>query len=307
VVPHFSNGVVYRPPGRGANGRGADAPGRRLYSGAVMPESETKPVTQPPRRRARYVELAVLCAVVATGSIGLWWWVSPDRAALQLLRSDDPAAWRRGAELAEGARVTTALPLISDRLSRNPDAATRETLVWALGRMGNPADFDLVARHTRTDDDAYVRHAAWVAAARLDAVRFRDLAQSAGPSRDPWDEIGQAYGWLEIGEVRGLDTLFKWAVSAPDAQRHGAVLVLQRRVAPLLEAVGRWPVDLPFHEGADWSPEVVTEVQRRCRLVDLSAIARDSTPHAARIQVVHRAEGKLLRARERLARCLAWL
>lgn len=274
-----------------------------------MPEYTTRQAGGGPIccRRMRWVGWIVLCAVVAAGSSGLWWLASPDRAALQLLRADAAAAWRRGAELAEGARVTAAVPLLAERLDRASDPGTREALVWAVGRLGTSANFESVAHRAHTDEDAYVRNAAWLAAARLDAVRFRALVQAAGTPRDPWDEIGQAYGWLEIGEVRGLDALFKWAVSAPPAQRHGAILVLQRRVAPLLESVGRWPVDLSFQEGADWSAEIVAEVQHRCALVDLPAIARDSTPHAARIQSVHRAEGKLLRARERLARFLAWL
>ncbi len=200
-----------------------------------------------------------------------------------------------------------AARLIARRLAREIDPGVREAYVYALGWAGRPQDFDLIADIVRNDLAPYNRHTAWLSAARLDPERFRDLAATTAVGPDGWDQIGLAYAWLEVGDVRGVDELLHWAVAGASGQRAGAARALYRRVAPLLDAAGHWPLDVTVKDGEEWPAELVAAIRRRCAELDLQALAADTHPHTARAVAVRRNAGKLHRARERLARLLTWL
>jgi hypothetical protein len=229
-----------------------------------------------------------------------------DRAAQRLLESADPDARRLGASLAAREEAPHALHAIGHTLTQHTefDPAVRESCVYALGRRGESGDFDVVAQVTRDDADPYVRHAAWIAAARLDPERFRALASQAPDGGEAWDRIGLACGRLEIGDMTGMDELLRWAAEGDPHQQRVASLALYRGVAPLLEAVGRWPLQFPVREGQPWPAELVAEVRRRCSGLDLRAIAADTRPHVIRAAAVRRDVGRLNATRGRLARFL---
>jgi hypothetical protein len=241
-----------------------------------------------------------------------------DRAALELLRSAEPESRKRGAWVAAQHRTPRAWQHIAAALERRDrwetDAGVRESYVHALGRSGQSQYFSVVAQvacpqgeasaSISPDPDGYVRQAAWLAAARLDPQRFRGLAAQAPPADDPWDQIGLSSAWLEVGDLRGIDQLLHWAEAGTLPQRQAASLALLRGVAPLLEAAGRWPIRFVVREGQVWPSELVAEVRRRCRSLDLRAIADDTRPHLARATSVHRNVGRLNSMRARLVRLL---
>lgn len=227
----------------------------------------------------------------------------PDREALVLLRSPQDEARKLGAWLVAREHAPAALQYIADALDAQSetDAAVRESFVYALGRAGDPRFTEHVARVVREDPDAYVRQAAWVATARLDAARFRALAAEIPPRPDPWDQLGRACAWLELGDLRGVDTLLDAAVAEDEQQRRVVALALYRGVAPLLEAAGRWPIQYAVHEGQPWPAEVVAEVRRRAAELDLTALAADTRRHVAKAALVRRNVWRLHHTRDRLA------
>lgn len=195
-----------------------------------------------------------------------------------------------------------AATLSSVGVESDPDV--REAYVYALGRSAATGYFSVIAGVVRGDPHPYVRQTAWLAAARLDAERFRALAAELPPGDDPWDRIGLAAAWVELGDPRGTPDLLRWAVEGDAQQRRTASLALYRGVAPLLEAVGRWPLSQPVVEGESWSPELVAEIARRCAGLDLAALAADTRPHVRRAALVRRNVSRLNAARARLTRLL---
>lgn len=263
----------------------------------------------PRSRRRRYLPAAVAALVVILIPVCLASWhavaTRHDRRALRLLQSGDPDAQRLGAWIASTEQAPRAIQLIAQDLVRQRDPDIREHYVHALGRQGGPEHLDLIARVVREDHSAYVRQAAWVATARLDAARFRALAAEVEERSEAWDQIGRAYAWLEVADVRGVDVLLHWAVEGTTAQRGRAAQALYRGVAPLLEAVGRWPSGAQVEEGDPWPAELVADVRRRCAELDLQQITNDTWPHAVRGKDLRRHAGKVQRARERLAKLLS--
>lgn len=256
--------------------------------------------------RSRDEWLVALYVLAALGGIVICWQLSDapkrrDDAAAREMLSPDPAVRRAAAWREADEKLPVAAGRIAQRLPSEADASVREAFVYALGRVGNPLYFDAVASVAMNDADPYVRHAAWIAAARMDADRFRALAADAPPRADPWDRIGRAYGSLETGDLRGLGDLLELAAAGDEGQRRAASTALYRGVAPILESVGRWPVDVLIREGEIWPAALVSDV--RARLTSLSAqrIADDLRRHAQRIGEVRRLAGKLHIARDRLA------
>lgn len=227
----------------------------------------------------------------------------PDREALVLLRSPQDEARKLGAWLVAREHAPAALQFIAQTLDEQSetDAAVRESFVYALGRAGDPRFTEYVARVLRRDPDAYVRQAAWVAVARLDAARFRELAAEIPPRPDAWDQLGRACAWLELGDLRGLDTLLGCAVAEDEQQRRVAALALYRGVAPLLEAAGRWPIQYVVQEGQPWPAEIVAEVRRRAAELDMDALAGDTRRHMAKAALVRRNVWRLHHTRDRIA------
>lgn len=242
--------------------------------------------------------------LVSTGVAVEYWRVGRhDREALALLRSSQDETRKLGAWVVARQDAPAALQFIAQTLNdrSETDAAVRESFVYALGRAGDARHSDSVAEVVRYDPDAYVRQAAWVAAARLDAARFRNLAAEITPRPDPWDQLGRACAWLEIGDLRGLETLLDAALADDEQQRRVAGMALYRGVAPLLEAAGHWPIQYVVHEGQPWPPDVVAEVRRRAAALDLDALASDTRRHVAKAALVRRNVWRLHHTRDRLA------
>lgn len=227
-----------------------------------------------------------------------------DQAALRLLHSDDPDDRKQGAWIAADQASPHAHALLAQRLreQHEADPGVREAYVYALGRSGQPQYFDVLAAVIMGDDDAYVRQAAWIGMARVAPDRFRDLTATTPPRDDTWDQVGLAAAWLEVGDTRGVGELLRYAVEGDPQQRRVASLALYRGVAPLLDAVGRWPIQANVREGQPWGPELVAEVRRRCGMLDLQAIADDLRPHLARAAGLRRNVARLTSLRDRLAR-----
>jgi hypothetical protein len=252
-----------------------------------------------PRRSRAVVLLAV---VLLAGGAVTWQRIATrhDRRAAVLLASTDPADRAEGARLIAAEDARAALDTVVELLPSEPDAVAREAYVYALGHAGNPQQVQLITPLVENDPDPYVRHGAWLAIARLDPAAFRRLEQDTPPGPAPWDEIGRAYGWLEVGRTDGVPTLLHWAADGSPNHRRGAAAALYRGVAPLLEAVGRWPLHTDVDLRYPWPPAVVDEVARRCEGLDLQAIMDHLRPHVARGAQARRDAGKLQRARERL-------
>jgi HEAT repeat protein len=260
-------------------------------------------------RRWRGVLVAVLVglgglAAVAT-AIGLLR-TGEERAALRLLNSDQPEERQRGAWLAARPRMPRTHAELVRRLSRRQevDLNVREACVYALGRSGSPQFFDVLAAVVQADEEGYVRQAAWIAAARVDRGRLPDLVATAPLRDEAWDQLGQAAAWLETGDLRGVDDLLHWAAAGEPEQRRVASLALYRGVAPLLEALGRWPIQSSVCEGEPWPPELVAEVRRRVAPLDLRAIVDEMRPYLARATELRRDVARITTVRDRLARFL---
>jgi nucleotide-binding universal stress UspA family protein len=251
--------------------------------------------------------LALLAVVLGAGLAGFWTLtrLRHNHAVVRLLESPAADSRKQGAWVAARERIPEALGYIDGRLTSasEEDRNVREMFVYALGRSGRPEYFETVARVVRQDPDPYVRQSAWLAAARLDPARFRQLARREPPLDGAWDRIGRASAWLETGEVRQADiTLLLERAAAGDLdQKRVCSLMLFRTVAPLLEAVGRWPIEYSVHQGEPWPDELVAEVERRCHQVDLAAVAEDTRPHLARAAAVRREVGRLNNTREEIA------
>ena len=255
------------------------------------------------------VALPYACALLATRS---------EREVLHLLKSPNVEARKEGASLATHASAPNAWQYMADALSghrsdisgadssRGPelDLGVRESFVHALGRTGRARFFDTIAAVLQKDADPHVRIAAWGAAARLDAQRFRELVSRNPAPQDPWDRDALAAAWLELGDTRGVGNLLRAAEDGTDAQRRFASQSLFRGLAPLLEAVGRWPLDARVSEGDPWPPELVAEVRGRCIGLDLQALAGDACQHLAHAMPVRRDIGRLNSTRARLIHLL---
>jgi hypothetical protein len=172
-------------------------------------------------------------------------------------------------------------------LGDEPDAGVREAYVYALGNLGDRRHFAVIETAIDTDPSGYVRSAAWLAAARVDSEHFHMLADTRSAPRDAWDRLGVAQGRLMLGELRDIPELFEQARGNDESRQLVASRALFKWLRPLLDAVGRWPVDATVSEGQPWPPEFVDKIERRCSALDLQAIAADTHQHdqaAARVQ-----------------------
>lgn len=223
-------------------------------------------------------------------------------ARVRALLASDSAADRRAAAtlVADGAAAQVADALAS-RLAREPDAGVRESYVHALGTTDDPGYFELLVRRASDDGDAYTRHSACVAAARCAPERFRAWLATATPPVSPWDKLGRAYAGVLAGDARHVPDLVDMVTSGPaDVQRIARRYVL-RGVAPLLDAVGQWPIAAPQDEADIWSRDVMDEIARGCATTHLQQVLDDLALLRARAAAVHHNAGKLLKARQRLA------
>lgn len=245
---------------------------------------------------------ALILAAGAIFGANLW----QERRITAGLRSPDPAK-RRVAGLAaveyRGARALAALRATLVAGSEQ-DPHVRGFLVSALGTLGAPVDYDLLHRVARTDGEPYVRHIAWLAAARADRDRFRKDTSSDSTASSPWDQIGVAAGLAEIGSPHAFDALLHWAEHGDADQRLAASAALSRTLLPLLESVGRWPLEYDPRPGSAWPAALVQEARKRLGEMDASAVLADGRRHAAQSKALRRNMGRLTGAREHLVRWL---
>ncbi len=228
-----------------------------------------------------------------------------DQMTLRALQSADPQR-RCSAAATVGAGKPRALDYIAARLAgdQEPAAEVRASYVDALVRGARQRDaraLDVVAQR---DADGDLRRRAWLGLARLDPTAFAASAATLPAAPEPWDRVGLAAAWLITGDLRGIDDLFHWARAGDADLRRAACHALYHGVAPLLEAVGRWPADAQVAELDVWPAELVSEVEQRCRSLDLQALARQAQAHTAQAWPVRRNLARLTRAREIIARLI---
>ncbi len=276
----------------------------------VTKHSFSQPASRPWWQQPRFVRTTTLGLILAAvTTIVIWQYQRHrhDRAALAQLMVDQRLARHNGALEAAGEKTPHADELMATRLlaDTEPDPALREVYVYALGRSEQPNHFDVIAHVIKTDNAPAVRHAAWIAAARLDPVRFRAFAEESPPPTAPWDEIGRAFAWLEVGDTRGVDTLFEWALEGTPRQQSVAGVALYRGIGPLLESAGCWPIDAGIAPDKDWTDAQVRLVRRRAARLNLQAIANDTMTHIRRSRPVHKKMGRLYSTRDRIARLLS--
>jgi hypothetical protein len=233
----------------------------------------------------------------------------PTRTVLQMLSSDKSEHRKIGAWLAADTGCVAGLDFIARAvelgLERVPDV--KEAYVYALGRSGRREHFGIVASVATGDSSGYVRQAAWLAAARIDPDRFRELAAKIDDSADLWDRMGVSIGLLEIGDCSRLAYLFEAALDGSADHKLIACNALYRNVGPLLEAVGRWPIGARAYRGRTWPPEFLDEVRKRCAELDLQALAEDTRPQMAAAKRLQRDARRLASARNWVARLLSAL
>ncbi|MBK8914119.1 MAG: HEAT repeat domain-containing protein [Phycisphaerales bacterium] len=268
-------------------------------------------------------------ALLATIAGILMWPMIADavrnRRAASLLASEDAAGRMRGAWMLLPSAGREHFDNLRDRLLRGeePDERCREAYVYALGRSGMSDALGILMGIRGQDDSPRVRGAALFAMTRLDQtmgrafVRRTSLELSDQPGGgDPWERLGLLQARIVLNDLRGMEAAFV-AARAEDADlRLAGSRVLTRVVRPLLEISGSWPIDAAdraedaMHAGwdegedAEWPVELVDEVERRCRGLNLQAIYDASTPHTRAAERVHRDVRRLTSARERMRRFL---
>jgi hypothetical protein len=250
-------------------------------------------------------------ALVVLAIVGASSWVRSDlrydHEVFARLNSPDPEHRKQGAWLVAERGTPKTVQWLADQLLGGTETSTdvRESYVHSLGRAGDDQLFPLVTRLITDDPEPYVRQAAWLAAARLRPIEFRLFAANHEPLATPWDRIGWAYAWLETGDPRGVAELLHWAAAGDYDQRRVACLALNRNLAPLIEAAGRWPAEFDLRdETKPWPPELVAEIERRCVGLDLAGLAADWQVQQARAAPIRRNVGKLTSVRETIARSL---
>ncbi|MGD8452083.1 MAG: hypothetical protein PVJ57_09720 [Phycisphaerae bacterium] len=268
---------------------------------ALTPENKAEAGRRSSRRWGGLVLLAVAVPAVAIAT----WVVLAGReeaAVLSQLRDRRPGERSLGAWKTAEGQFPRAIEYIAEQLTagREADARARESFVQTLGSAGRTGDFPLVARLACSDDIGAVRQAAWLAAARIDPTRFAELAAAQPAAEDPWDQIGLARGWLQIGDPRGVETLLHWARAGDKDQQHAASAALTLGLVPLLQLCGQWPAGVAVKESTVWSAELLDGVGRRCAAVDLRGVAERAGPHRA-------AAARLERDTSRMASAQGWV
>jgi len=147
-------------------------------------------------------------------------------ALAQALRDGSPEV-RREAAFALGLIAdSTALPALSDGLTRETDARVREILVTAVGMAGGRAGGPVLERALRSPH-APERWAAALAAARLrDSTLVEPLATAATKDPNPNFRWRVAYALGQIGDRRGAAALRKFSTDKSEIVRSMAARAL---------------------------------------------------------------------------------
>ncbi len=130
----------------------------------------------------------------------------------------------------------------------------------------------------------------------------RSALEASRQGAREWTNVAQ--GWAQLGDSRGLDDLLHWAAGGGPNQRLVAARALLRSLRPVLEAVGRWPIEADPRPGEAWSAELVAEVRERCRGLDLNGLSAGVRARFEAAARVRRDVGRLTGARARAARFL---
>lgn len=220
------------------------------------------------------------------------------RKIVAMLASSQPQDRKEGAWLAADVGATW----VANRLQaaeENPDV--REAFIYSLGRLGVGLEHCLQA--ARSDSSGYVRCAAWLAIARIDAEAARDALVSPGPD-SAWDELGRIQAMLEIGDASAIADLVALARDGESGQRMVAVRTIGRVIYPALESVGRWPLDARLIPGELIPADVLTTILKRCEGLDLVRLMREWRSSETAARGLRRNVLKITNARDRLARLL---
>lgn len=263
----------------------------------------------PPRKSYRKPLIVAIAAVLGIGA--LWTFTSSDspvvrarqRAEIRAaLRSDDPeerknAAWELAEEPDGFAESYIAGGLMGGEAS--PDV--RESYAYCLGQLRKPENLPAIRFALEHDESGYVRAAAWLAVARIAPDEFRALIPES-TSEDDWDRLGIAMGRIFLGDASSVDVVLHLAAEGTWDQRAVACRMLAMRLRPLLDCVGRWPIEA---EGTGpWDPAVVREIERRCEGVDLAAVYQRLSEQLERTHDVRREIGRIHGAQRRIAKLL---
>ncbi len=248
----------------------------------------------------------VLAGLVAAGILGPPLRQRLIRARLvRLLSSPQPQDRKRAAWSTIEHEDPAAVALLVQGLTgAEDDPDVREAYVYSLGRIGGRKLFPIVELVVRSDPSAYVRSAAWLAAARIDREQTRRLLADVPPVDTPWDRIGRARARLLTGDASAFDELLYWAEHGDAGQKVVASRGLTRWLVPVLDAVGRWPVHVEPIMGQPWPVELVREVRARCARLDLQAIAEDIVLKGRRARRVRRNVWRITHARDAIVAIL---
>lgn len=265
-----------------------------------------------PRRRRPYLAIAALVLLVLAGAGVLAWPRIYDAAraarAAALLRAADASQRWKGAWILGPESPAAAFELLRDRLrtGQEPDDACREAYLYALGRLEQERDFELVTTLATGDPAGRARAAGRLAAVKISPQRFRAWAAAHPPGPQLWDRLGAAQAQLALDDFSAAAVLFEAAAAGDEALQLAASRGLQRAVRPLLEITGAWPADADPPDLAPWPAGLVARVQRCAARHDLQRIFERSRATAALAERTQRDLRRLTSARERLRRVLFW-
>lgn len=226
-----------------------------------------------------------------------------DRVALAArLQSSNPEVRKKAAwDSMRLGDPALELSLARHLTSGEPDDGVREAIAYSLGHATSGAAPPALSMAVDLDDSGFVRAAAWLALARTDEKRFTAAAELHADRDDLWDRLGIAQGRLWLGDTLGTATVFEAALKGDSLQHWVATRAIQRSIRPLLDAVGRWPLEQAADE---WPPGSVERIQSACERVNLAALSKDCRAPLAAAQDVRQYVRKLASASDRIGRWL---
>lgn len=270
----------------------------------------------PPKLSAFFRERNVILALIAVAlGFGLFYGVrfattrikrAKARAEINsLLKSPNKDDRRKAAQMAatcndEDLFSRLRLAIMGDE----PEPGVRAAAIEALGQTLARQYFEVVEFAVDLDSSGRVRAAGWLAAARLDRRRCEALLQQHADRADPWDRVGRAQARLYLGDVSELDVLFEYARDDNPELNRAACRALQRWLRPILDAAGCWPLGADPPINGPWSLELITELQARCRQIDLPRAALDTHRQLTRSAFARKMERRLASGRNQVTQLL---
>lgn len=272
------------------------------------------PIASVRRPRGRWLAIAGAAVVGVPALIALFWFFSPSsphvhaeerrRLRNELAHGDEQARKEAAWRLIEEPDPIAESFLVQGLFGAEESPDVREAFVYTLGRLGHDENLGAVEHVIALDPDGYVRAGAWLALARLAPERVSALVEQYASRVDTWDRIGMAQAQACSGDASGYPVLLRFAVDGDAGQREVASRALTKWVRPVLESVGRWPLDAVVHEGEIWPAELVAEIEGRCGELDLRAAAKVFHAFEKPLARARRHADRVLRVREELAAVL---